>query len=204
MKNQKTSPELSMDFNGQRIRSKDGLICLTDLWKAAEKPEGKLDPRLWKKFTGEYTIDFVSKKLNVAREKIYVTKPGRGGGTWAHGDIFDEYKRYLTMRRPPNLQFKEKNVQRLLAERLRTKYGEDVLREVQTEAGSVDILTPTHIIEVKNAREWKAALGQVLVYSGYFEDKKLRIHLFGNTNKESSAIIIKTCKRFDITVTFEK
>ncbi len=203
MKHQKT-PELSMDFNGQRIRSKDGLICLTDLWKASGEPDGKRDPRRWKRESGKQAVDFISKKLKVAREKIYVTKRGRGGGTWAHGDIFDEYKRYLTMRRPPNLQFKEKNVQRLLAERLRTKYGEDVLREVQTEAGSVDILTPTHIIEVKNAREWKAALGQVLVYSGYFEDKKLRIHLFGNTNKESSAIIIKTCKRFDITVTFEK
>jgi hypothetical protein len=96
MKKKEITDEISMDFNGQQIRSKDGLICLTDLWKASGKPKGKLDPRLWKKYTGEQFIDSVAKKLNVSTQNIYKTKRGRGGGTYAHWQIALAYAKYLS------------------------------------------------------------------------------------------------------------
>ncbi len=53
MKNKEIATEISMDFNGHQIRSKEGLICLTDLWKAAGEPEGKRDPADGSGNTGE-------------------------------------------------------------------------------------------------------------------------------------------------------
>ncbi len=96
MKNQKTSPELSMDFNGQRIRSKDGLICLTDLWKAAEKPSGKHDPRRWKEKAGKDFLNSIVKKLNVPPRDVYKTTRGRYGATFAHWQIALAYAKYLS------------------------------------------------------------------------------------------------------------
>jgi len=37
-------------------------------------------------------------------------------------------------------------------------------RELQTEAGAIDLLTPTRLIEVKEYKGWKGALGQLLSY----------------------------------------
>ncbi|QTA85822.1 KilA-N domain-containing protein [Desulfonema magnum] len=96
MKSGEKVTELSMDFNGQHIRPKEGLICLTDLWKASGKPKGKLDPRLWKKYTGEQFIDSVAKKLNVSPANIYKTKRGKNGGTYAHWQIALAYAKYLS------------------------------------------------------------------------------------------------------------
>ncbi|QTA85823.1 hypothetical protein [Desulfonema magnum] len=73
MKSREKVTELSMDFNGQHIRSKDGLICLTDLWKSSGKIEGKLDPRFWKLRGGHEFINSVAKKLNVTSGNIYKT-----------------------------------------------------------------------------------------------------------------------------------
>ena len=56
--------------------------------------------------------------------------------------------------------------------------------EVYTQCGKIDIVTDTEIIEVKEYKLWKHALGQILVYSYYYPDKNKRIHLFncGNNN----------------------
>ena len=56
--------------------------------------------------------------------------------------------------------------------------------EVVTQCGKIDIVTDTEIIEVKEYKLWKHALGQILVYSYYYPDKNKRIHLFncGNNN----------------------
>lgn len=90
-----------------------GLVSLTDMWHAADKPEGKLEPRLWaqaprEKISGtsgllsvsggpgyEF-IDFVRKNLNVDADYIYKTAKGRYGGTWAHWQIALAYAKYLS------------------------------------------------------------------------------------------------------------
>lgn len=53
------------------------------------------------------------------------------------------------------------------------------IREAIVPAGRIDLLTSTHVIEVKEAANWKHAIGQVLVYSSYFPSRKPMIYLFG-------------------------
>lgn len=45
----------------------------------------------------------------------------------------------------------------------------------------------TEIIEVKQINEWKSALGQILVYSGFYSQHQKRLHLFGSA-KELKAV----------------
>jgi hypothetical protein len=55
---------------------------------------------------------------------------------------------------------------------------ENYILEVPVSCGRIDILTDTHIIEVKEGSLWKSALGQILIYGHFYPDKKMRIHLF--------------------------
>ena len=74
--------------------------------------------------------------------------------------------------------------------------------EVKVVGGIVDVLSDEEIIEVKRIRDWKHAIGQVVVYGSYLSHKK-RIHLiddFSNTNKWT---IEDVCNRLDIKVTYE-
>lgn len=82
-------------YHEKTVRCEGTWICLTDLWNAAGKPEGKHDPRLWKIKAGQEFIDAVAEKLNVPSGEIYKTTRGRGGASWAHWQIAAEYAVYL-------------------------------------------------------------------------------------------------------------
>ncbi len=92
-------PESAMSFNGRDIRSQDGLICLTDLWKAAGS-ESNRDPRQWKRKMGQQFIESVAEKLNVPISHIYKTTRGKNGGTYAHWQIALAYAKYLSHELP--------------------------------------------------------------------------------------------------------
>lgn len=83
-------------YHNHNIRIKGGLVNLTDLWKAAGEPEGKHDPRQWKRFAGQEFIDSVAQKLNVLPEHIYKTTRGKYGGSWVHWQIALAYAKYLS------------------------------------------------------------------------------------------------------------
>ncbi|MGD1852693.1 MAG: Rha family transcriptional regulator [Leptolyngbyaceae cyanobacterium] len=76
-------------------------------------------------------------------------------------------------------------------------------REVKTLAGNIDVLTCTQIIEVKAVKQWKAALGQVLVYSHYYPSHEKRIHLYGETQESFLEMIKNHCEKFSVVVTWE-
>jgi hypothetical protein len=76
------------------------------------------------------------------------------------------------------------------------------LIEVTTPSGRIDLLTETEIIEVKNIKDWKAALDQILVYSAFYPNHKKRIHLFGE-NIDNLADLELSCLPFDVAVTGE-
>lgn len=77
------------------------------------------------------------------------------------------------------------------------------LIEVTTPAGRIDLLTDSEIIEVKMVQDWKAAMGQVLAYGGFYPSHQKRIHLFGKLgNALASAESI--CQELNIFVTFEE
>ena len=71
-----------------------------------------------------------------------------------------------------------------------------------TDVGRIDILTDTEIIEVKEYKGWKGALGQILSYSHYHPNKKMRIHLFDVKNNDIK-IVEEIYKKYNVTLTWE-
>ncbi len=94
------------------------------------------------------------------------------------------------------------DVERQIRDRLQSELGGQ--SEVSTAVGRIDLLTKDEVIEIKNIRYWKGALGQILAYSAFFPEHSKRIHLFGRLDLAKLALAIKTCSEFGITVTFEE
>lgn len=92
---------------------------------------------------------------------------------------------------------KESDYSNALAKELNGK------REVRTLAGNIDVLTSSQIIEVKEIKSWKEALGQVLVYGHYYPSHQKRIHLYGETQESFLEMINSHCAKFNVTVTWE-
>lgn len=72
-------------LNAQAVRrTDDGLVNLTDLWKAAGKPEDK-DPSTWARFVGS---DFISyAEANSVDSRVWFAKRGNGGGNFSTREI---------------------------------------------------------------------------------------------------------------------
>jgi hypothetical protein len=75
--------------------------------------------------------------------------------------------------------------------------------EVVTPSGRIDILTPSKIIEVKNVRQYKHAIGQVISYSYYYPNHQRCIHLFGKVSLKQRILIEKECQLANVKVTFQ-
>lgn len=75
--------------------------------------------------------------------------------------------------------------------------------EVYCPVGRVDILTETEVIEVKSAKEWKAALGQAVAYKYFYPSKTPRIHLYRHCPKETRYLIEIVCKSDGVRVTWD-
>jgi hypothetical protein len=75
--------------------------------------------------------------------------------------------------------------------------------EVQTEAGRIDILTASEVIEVKNASGWKSAIGQIKSYGRYYPRHKMRVHLFGKLTESKLKTVTAVCESEGIVLTWE-
>lgn len=76
-------------------------------------------------------------------------------------------------------------------------------KEVQTPVGRIDILTKTELIELKNVKNWKSAIGQVKSYGKFYPKHRLRIHLFGEMTESKLNNIQETCNSEGIILTWE-
>lgn len=72
--------------------------------------------------------------------------------------------------------------------------------EVSTPVGRIDLLTDRHVIEIKKADDWKAALGQVQAYSQFYPHHTKKICLFGLV--KNRADIVYVCSLLDVEVDF--
>lgn len=104
---------------------------------------------------------------------------------------------YLTKKHCKRSQKTEKSVQSALAKELNGKL------EVKTLCGKIDVLTSTELIEIKAIRNWKEALGQVIVYGDYYPSHQKRIHLYGETQEAFLSLIRKHCAKRNVVVTWE-
>jgi DNA-binding Lrp family transcriptional regulator len=95
------------------------------------------------------------------------------------------------------------NVEQKIRDRLKDSLGG--LAEVSTPAGRIDLLTNEEIIEVKRISDWKAALGQILVYSAFYPEHQKRLHLFGRRDELTKVADIEAaCLAFNVNVTTEE
>jgi hypothetical protein len=92
-------------------------------------------------------------------------------------------------------EFKEKRIQLQIAD----EEGGQV--EVATKHGQIDILTPSKVIELKVAFNWKHAIGQVLVYGLSYPDKEKWVYLFDCEGIYQSEVV-RACESFGIYVKF--
>ena len=69
--------------------------------------------------------------------------------------------------------------------------------------GRIDVLTNTEIIEVKNTKGWKSAIGQIKSYGQYYPKHKIRVHLFGKLTESKLETIQRVCNLEGITLTWE-
>lgn len=87
-------------IGGTQIRTNEaGLVSLTDIYSAAEREsmaDGKQSPSEWKRREGGQFVAFVADTLNTAERRIYASKRGKGGGTFAHWQIALAYAKYLS------------------------------------------------------------------------------------------------------------
>jgi hypothetical protein len=88
----------------------------------------------------------------------------------------------------------EERIQELLQKQTR---GET---EVITPMGRIDLLTSTAIVEIKDVRQWKAALGQILVYHNYYPSHKMILVLFGASHSSFKETVEYHCSKFNIEV----
>ena len=73
--------------------------------------------------------------------------------------------------------------------------------EVETPLGRIDLETPNFIVEFKNYKNAKGALGQILIYS-HFVNKKKVIVLFGKGlgTWTKYSLFERLCIKYDVTV----
>lgn len=76
-------------------------------------------------------------------------------------------------------------------------------REVRVPTGRIDVLSATQIIEVKAARKWRGAIGQVLDYAQFYPKLEKRIHLFDARGGFDFSTIMAACSAVGVIVTWE-
>ena len=109
----------------------------------------------------------------------------------------EKYKTAITEIKCDNNDKKEKEIQL----KLQTKLGGQI--EVQTYDGFIDLLTENEVIEIKRAKNWKHAVGQILIYSIYYPTHNKRIHLFDVDENFDIEYIKQKVSNFNIILTHE-
>jgi hypothetical protein len=140
-------------------------------------------------------INKVEKDLNC--KAIIMNQAGRYElrGTYVHELLVPHI---IAWCKQPRYKCDEKDIQIKLCEQLNGQM------EVNTLYGPIDILTDTEIIEVKHIKQWKQALGQILVYAIEHTDKQKRIHLFGvNATNKMLTTISQIYNKYNIALTYE-
>ena len=103
--------------------------------------------------------------------------------------------------KPRYEKFSKKTLERKIQTQLSRRLQGNI--EVPCPIGRIDIVTDTHIIEVKRFLKWKNALGQILTYAVYFPYHHKQIHLFDIPPKASRVELEKCCSAYNVMVTYE-
>jgi hypothetical protein len=108
----------------------------------------------------------------------------------------ERYMSELETLKPSWKQEKEKEILLMLQKKL----GGEM--EVETDVGFIDLLTEDKIIEVKFSKNWKHAVGQILMYGLSYPNHKKCIYLFDNEiiTTDLGENIEEYCALYNITI----
>lgn len=106
-------------------------------------------------------------------------------------------------RRYPKAKGKKRQTEKIIRDRLAATIPRSKI-EVSTKSGRIDILTDSEVIEVKQVRRYKHAMGQITSYGHYYPRHIRRIHLYGKVSSKQRELIVRECCTAHIAVTFEK
>ena len=85
-----------LDDQGARVRLKDDMLNLTDMWRAAGGDQQK-QPAKWRDLPQATDfIAYIAQTLGKSENRLTLTKAGKTGGTWAHWQIGLAYAKYLS------------------------------------------------------------------------------------------------------------
>ena len=90
----------------------------------------------------------------------------------------------------------EQQLQQILAKQLNGK------TEVITKCGRIDILTDKELIEIKEYRNWKVAIGQLLSYSKFFPKHQLVMYVYGRITTDFKTVL-DTCSSYNIILKYD-
>ena len=139
-------------------------------------------------------IEEVEKKINNKSFIIKENIDNKLRGTYVHEKLMNPIIEFI---------MKSRNIQRELNIVDKMNIDLNGQREVNTPCGRIDILTKEQIIEVKEYKGWKAALGQILVYSNFYPEHQKRIHLFNIFKNNIELDIIKEIyNKYDVILTY--
>jgi hypothetical protein len=174
------------------IRKSDGYVNATKLCKKA----GKRISNWYTNAASKKHIDEISELINHEYDPIYTIENGKSStrGTYVSLKLLPEIIRWIGKDR---CEAREADVRDRLAKLVDGKI------EVSCLHGRIDVLSATEIIEVKIAKKWKYAWGQIMAYGKDFPDHKPRIHLFDVPNTMDRDEITGFCLKHGINVTYE-
>jgi hypothetical protein len=139
-------------------------------------------------------LEALSANVGIPLSELVISKRGNEG-TWGHPLVAEEVLKWCL--KSVSNQQKEKEIQQKLA------LSKNAQTEVSTKAGFIDIVAQKEIIEVKNIKDWKHAVGQIIIYGLEYPKKKKRIHLFGKCSEDFKLMVVSYCDQLDISVSFE-
>ena len=85
--------QFNLNYQGQHIKVKDDLLCLTDFWKAVGRPKNKSAPQ-WLRLPE--TINFIIRLESKIGHSRAIIEKYDISGTFAHWQIALAYAKYLS------------------------------------------------------------------------------------------------------------
>ena len=209
---------MSLNINNTNIEIReDGFINATQLCKAGGKKFGH-----WISLYSTKELMNELEHIEKGKKVIDVKKGRYNSGSWIHSKLaihlamwinpvfglkvsewVEEWKSLSLMNehifykelneiQPSYKTQREKEIQEDLKHKLHAK------SEVETPAGFIDLETEDKIIEIKEIRNWKHAIGQILSY-GIYINKEKWIYLFGEGEQST---IMEVCDKLGINLVF--
>ena len=161
---------------------------------------------------GRTTLESKDYRLDVEVKTVKVIKKATNDIRYLEFEqeeyLQNKRAKQVAMSMIPNAPIEFEDLRNHQMERSVTKKLQEIeggLCEVQVLGGRIDLLTETEVIEVKDARNFMAACGQVQYYYHQLLPRiyKKRIHLF-NSDCCDKKVILEFVKTLDIKVTFEE